>query len=361
MIHDLYYKKTDTLQLKVLGIGHKGTQMVQHLVERQFFKDVKNLSYTSIYFDQNLPQQSTLNFTAIPVNQDQLVLEKNESPDQTYSTYIKECMGQTFNDVDGLFIITDFRDPENIDLTLELSKVIASQENPDHFLMVATINQPPLYEGGLIQDQYHQGKRILLEYCDTVIINPTEKILDALEGQVQTLANYYQEEHTVNSQSLRILVNTIIYPSLTYCNFFDVYTTIKDMGKGIVVSDHEADLHRASRAANSAIRNLEKLMGNLGHSQIDSVLVYVCCQDIQPDELTCIHQIIHHAFLDDTRITISAPLEKRLDGGVEVIILAVKKRSEKLPHKKNHQAIEESDEDLDHLYEMFQSGELLIK
>jgi len=266
--------------------------------------------------------QSTQVDTEIPA-----LLDSKENA-ESINSYLHQCIGDAFKAVDAFFILTDFRDSENINRVSAVSRMLAKKEITYARFIVAIINQPALYEGKLLQQQFNQGKQELLKCCDTVIVNSTDMIHRKLKENDGQLMDYVTQAFEANYQSLQVFIRTIAMQGLICVDFADVYAVVADMNEAIVVSAKGDGDDRANQAVNAALKNIEQEWGVLFNPEIAAVLVDICAADMALEELDVVASIIYQAFLGTVRIKIGTAMDEKMNDQLEVTILVVKRKSE---------------------------------
>jgi len=326
MAYDLY-NDDDNANLIVLGIGESGCKAIEYLREQRYFDEYREVRYSTVFSHADLlPKANTDQLTQIDTHIPALFDSKANA--ESINGYLHQCIGDVFKAVDALFILTDFRDSENIKRVSAVSRMLAKKEITNARFIVAIISQPALYEGKLLQQQFNQGKQELLKYCDTVIVNSTDMIHRKLKENDGQLTDYVTQAFEANYQSLQVFIRTIAMQGLICVDFADVYAVVADMNEAIVVSAKGEGDDRANQAVNVALKNIEQEWGVLFNPEIGAVLVDICAADMALEELDVIASIIYQAFLGTVRIKIGTAMDEKMNDQLEVTILVVKRKLE---------------------------------
>ena len=197
MAYDIFDMTEDNATLKIVGLGAGGFKAIDHLMEHRDYEGC-GVSYTVIHNQSDLITENNAEHTIL-IDQH---IQADEDNNAIFNQSLSDSIGEQFADIDAFFILTDFRDPENIQLVSAMEQIFTNKDLLNHRFIIAIINQPAQYEGKGLQQQFEQGKQALLTYCDTVIVNSSEMILRDLNKNNKPLTDYFNQKFEANFQSI---------------------------------------------------------------------------------------------------------------------------------------------------------------
>ncbi len=323
MPYELIDDYSDDVRFKILGLGVSGCKAIDYLIEHSNFSEFKGISYTTIHSHFELLLQTNANHTFL-IEPERLATADIQGKDELFEHYLCELMGDEFDSSDAIFILTDFREVENIKLVSAINKLLSKNRTLGSAFIVAIINQPAVEEGEKLQALFNQGEKELLKYCDTTIVTSAAMLLCNLAGENKPHSSYFNQELKANYQSLKVIIYPVVYPGLISVDYADIKTVASGQQKGLVVSGQNKGENRANQAVNQAINNAEQEW-DFYSTEISGAIAVMCSADINLTEFDAVSDFIRQKTNNSIELKIAFAVGDEKNGQLEVIILLVKK------------------------------------
>lgn len=253
-------------------------------------------------------------------------LQSNEQgvPSAAGLAYLHDVIGQRFQNYDAIFMVADFRDKNNPALAAGLGYLLSTKTLSSQAFVLAIVAEP----GGFELPQWHlvcqQGRRLLRQHCDTVVINSTKKILNLLSEDQRPLSDYFEQEADAIANVITLFTDYLWHPSMIGIDFSDIYMPLLDMGESTFASGQASGENAAKHAAEQALSRLQRDWANSGHTDIGSVLANLSGSDFLLAEFDEVGSMICAFFNASVCVKIGASITPELaEGERRVKIMAI--------------------------------------
>lgn len=211
--------------------------------------------------------------------------------------------------------------------------VVAQVAKDMGILTVAVVTKPFPFEGKKRMAIAEQGIRELVEYVDSIITIPNEKLLTVL-GKNATLLGAFGRANEVLQNAVQGIAELITRPGLINVDFADVRTVMSEMGMAMMGSATAKGEGRAHEAAIAAISS--PLLEDVNISGARGVLVNVTAgMDMAIGEFEEVGNTIKEFASEDATVVIGTVIEPEMRDELRVTIVAtgIGQEKRKQPYK----------------------------
>jgi cell division protein FtsZ len=211
--------------------------------------------------------------------------------------------------------------------------VVAQVAKDMGILTVAVVTKPFPFEGKKRMAIAEQGIRELVEYVDSIITIPNEKLLTVL-GKNATLLGAFGRANEVLQNAVQGIAELITRPGLINVDFADVRTVMSEMGMAMMGSATAKGETRAHEAAIAAISS--PLLEDVNISGARGVLVNVTAgMDMAIGEFEEVGNTIKEFASEDATVVIGTVIEPEMRDELRVTIVAtgIGQEKRKQPYK----------------------------
>jgi cell division protein FtsZ len=211
--------------------------------------------------------------------------------------------------------------------------VVAQVAKDMGILTVAVVTKPFPFEGKKRMAVADQGIRELVEYVDSIITIPNEKLLTVL-GKNATLLGAFGRANEVLQNAVQGIAELITRPGLINVDFADVRTVMSEMGMALMGSATAKGESRAHEAAIAAISS--PLLEDVNISGARGVLVNVTAgMDMAIGEFEEVGNTIKEFASEDATVVIGTVIEPEMRDELRVTIVAtgIGQEKRKQPYK----------------------------
>ena len=231
--------------IKVIGVGGCGGNAVDFMIE----KNVQGVEFICINTDLQALKKSQAS-TIIQIG-DNLTkgLGAGSRPDTGKQAAIddKEKIVQAIQGADMLFITAGMGGGTGTGAT----PIIAQAAKELGILTVAVVTKPFDFEGRRTQIA-KEGISELVNYVDSLIVIPNEKLMGVL-GEEVTFVDAFGAANNVLNSAVEGIAEIINNPGLINVDFSDVKTVMSEMGVAVIGSGFSEGPDRALSAAKEAV------------------------------------------------------------------------------------------------------------
>ncbi len=231
--------------IKVIGVGGCGGNAVDFMIE----KNVQGVEFICINTDLQALKKSQAS-TIIQIG-DNLTkgLGAGSRPDTGKQAAIddKEKIVQAIQGADMLFITAGMGGGTGTGAT----PIIAQAAKEQGILTVAVVTKPFDFEGRRTQIA-KEGISELVNYVDSLIVIPNEKLMGVL-GEEVTFVDAFGAANNVLNSAVGGIAEIINNPGLINVDFSDVKTVMSEMGVAVIGSGFSEGPDRAISAAKEAV------------------------------------------------------------------------------------------------------------
>ncbi len=200
------------------------------------------------------------------------------------------------------------------------SPVVAEIAKDVGALTVGVVTKPFVFEGPKRMDKAEVGIRELLEYVDTLIVVPNQKLI-SLVPKHTPLEDAFRIADEILLHATKGISDVINVPGLINLDFADVYTIMSRMGDALMGSGVASGENRAKEAAEQAISS--SLLDDVSISGALGVLVNITGgQDLSLNDINEATTIIYDAAGSEANIIFGAVIDPSLNGNLRVTVIA---------------------------------------
>jgi cell division protein FtsZ len=198
--------------------------------------------------------------------------------------------------------------------------VVAQVAKDMGILTVAVVTKPFPFEGKKRMTIAEQGIKELVEFVDSIITIPNEKLLTVL-GKEATLLDAFSKANQVLQNAVQGIAELITRPGLINVDFADVRTVMAEMGMAMMGSATARGEGRAREAAISAVSS--PLLEDVHISGARGILVNVTAGiDMAIGEFDEVGSAIKEFASDDATVVIGTVIEPEMREELRVTIVA---------------------------------------
>jgi len=186
-------------------------------------------------------------------------------------------------------------------------------------LTVAIVTKPFSFEGEKRTIMAEEGLRLLKPWCDTFIVIPNDRLLFALDKNINML-EAYREADKVLRQGVQGIAEIIAVPGLVNVDFADVRTVMKGKGTALMGIGMATGETRAVEAVRRAIHS--PLLETSINGATDAIVNITSDFDISLSEINEAINEIQNNSVTEINIIHGQAINPELDNEVIVTIIA---------------------------------------
>src|SRR5438094_2606121 len=187
-------------------------------------------------------------------------------------------------------------------------------------LTVGIVTTPFRFEGTRRSKQAEEGVKALREACDTTIVIPNDRLLEALDKSTAML-DAFKIADDILRQGVQGICDLITLPGLINLDFADVRTVMEGSGSALMgIGFSSGTENRAREAAGRALRS--PLIDTELHGARGILLSIAGGDDLTLLEVNEAAEVIKQTATDDTQIIFGATIDERLTGQIWVTVIA---------------------------------------
>jgi cell division protein FtsZ len=213
--------------------------------------------------------------------------------------------------------------------------VVAQVAKDMGILTVAVVTKPFPFEGKKRMAIADQGIKELVEFVDSIITIPNEKLVAVL-GKNASLLEAFGKANTVLQNAVQGIAELITRPGLINVDFADVRTVMSEMGMAMMGSAAAKGEGRAREAALAAVSS--PLLEDVNISGARGLLVNVTAGlDMSIGEFEEVGNAVKEFASDDATVVVGTVIEPEMREELRVTIVATglghEKRKQQQPLK----------------------------
>lgn len=206
--------------------------------------------------------------------------------------------------------------------------VVARIAREEGALVIAVVTKPFTFEGTRRSAIAEEGIARLQGEVDTLIVVPNDRLLEIVNERI-SLDIAFRIADEVLRQGVQGISELITRPGLINLDFADVQAIMHRAGEALVSIGHGRGEDKAVEAAKvalgSPLLNVESINGT------DGLLVNVTGgEDLTLAEVNQAMEIISRSALPQARIIFGAVIDPRMEGQVEITLVATGLKSERM-------------------------------
>jgi len=300
--------------IKVIGVGGGGGNAVDHMVTAE----IEGVEFISANTDaQALKRSRAKSILQLGTNLTKgLGCGADPSVGRQAAVEDRERIAEALTGADMVFITAGMGGGTGTGA----APVVAQVAKDLGILTVAVVTKPFPFEGKKRMTIADQGIKELVEFVDSIITIPNEKLLTVL-GKDATLLDAFGKANQVLQNAVQGIAELITRPGLINVDFADVRTVMSEMGMAMMGSATARGEGRAREAAISAVSS--PLLEDVHISGARGILVNVTAGiDMAIGEFDEVGNAIKEFASDDATVVIGTVIEPEMREELRVTIVA---------------------------------------
>ena len=300
--------------IKVIGVGGGGGNAVDHMLGAE----IEGVEFISANTDaQALKRSRAKSILQLGTNLTKgLGCGADPSVGRQAAVEDRERIAEVLGGADMVFITAGMGGGTGTGA----APVVAQVAKDMGILTVAVVTKPFPFEGKKRMTIAEQGIKELVEYVDSIITIPNEKLLMVL-GRDATLLDAFGKANQVLQNAVQGIAELITRPGLINVDFADVRTVMSEMGMAMMGSATARGEGRAREAAISAVSS--PLLEDVHISGARGILVNVTAgMDMAIGEFDEVGNTIKEFASDDATVVIGTVIEPEMREELRVTIVA---------------------------------------
>jgi len=266
-----YCEEYESARFLVILIGSLAERVAVALKRRLDFliDDDKALRLISVNPASGFSAESD-NHTTLCLDSERFQLNDECVPSAKGLVYLRDVIGQRFQDFDALFIVTDFRSEDCLPLALGLSYLLSTKSISSQSFVQAIVAETGGFELPQWRLACQKGRVLLGRHCDTVVVNSTKKVLNDLTEGGLPLSDYFEQEAVAVARVVELFAELTWRVGLIGIDFTDL--VVVGMGEGILAYGYGEGENAAEIAVDKALNQLQYDLADWDDSDIGFVL-----------------------------------------------------------------------------------------
>ncbi|MBO4677534.1 MAG: cell division protein FtsZ [Oscillospiraceae bacterium] len=348
MPYDLETGPDNVVNIKVIGVGGAGNNVVNHMVEA----GTTGVEFIAVNTDKQVLAISKAD-QKVQIGEKLTHGQGAGSDPEVGKKSAEESrnnLAKMFEDADMAFITAGMGGGTGTGA----APVVADLAKESGILTVGVVTRPFAFEGKRKAAQADAGIQELLGKVDSLLVIPNERLKYVSEQKI-TMFNAFRVADEVLHQAVTSISDLIKNTGFINLDFADVTTIMKDAGYAHMGVGHASGKNKAEEAAKMAVTS------PLMETSIDGakgVLVSIIgSMDMALEEVEKAAGLVQEAAHPDANIIFGAAFDETMEDEIRVVIIAtcfedgpqagVKKGEEKAPAPAPEKPASASDEDKD--------------
>ena len=186
-------------------------------------------------------------------------------------------------------------------------------------LTIGVVTKPFAFEGKRRQNQAQQGLEKLRESVDALIVIPNDKLLDVVDRRVSLQESFIVVDEVL-SRGVQGISDIITIPGLINVDFADVKSVMQASGSALMGIGRGTGEGRAVEAAKIAINS--QLLETSINGASGIIMNVTGGPDMTLYEVTDAAQVIHDAVSDDATVHFGSVVDDRIQGEIQITVIA---------------------------------------
>ena len=348
MPYDLETGPDNVVNIKVIGVGGAGNNVVNHMVEG----GTTGVEFIAINTDKQVLAISKAD-QKVQIGEKLTHGQGAGSDPEVGKKSAEESrnnLAKMFEDADMAFITAGMGGGTGTGA----APVVADLAKESGILTVGVVTKPFAFEGKRKAAQAEAGIKELLGKVDSLLVIPNERLKYVSEQKI-TMVNAFRVADEVLHQAVTSISDLIKNTGFINLDFADVTTIMKDAGYAHMGVGHASGKNKAEEAAKMAVTS------PLMETSIDGakgVLVSIIgSMDMALEEVEKAAGLVQEAAHPDANIIFGAAFDETMEDEIRVVIIAtcfedgpqagMKKPEEKAPAPAPEKPAPVADEDKD--------------
>lgn len=186
-------------------------------------------------------------------------------------------------------------------------------------LTVGVVTKPFSFEGRRRMNQAMQGLEKLKENVDSLIVIPNDKLIQVVERRTTIREAFYVVDEVL-LRGVQGISDIITVPGLINVDFADVKSVMNMSGSALMGIGRGSGEGRALEAAKLAVNS--PLLETSINGASGVILNVTGGADMTLHEVYEAAEVIHEAVLDDAEVTFGAVIDDRIQGEIQITVIA---------------------------------------
>ena len=299
--------------IKVIGVGGAGGNAVEHMIK----KGIDNVEFYTANTDTQALQSSKAKVIQLGKELTKgLGSGADPSVGAQAAQEAKEDICAALEGADMVFITAGMGGGTGTGA----APVIAEFAKEMGILTVAVVTKPFRFEGFKRQELADGGLEKLVNFTDSLILVPNDKLISVL-GKSASLLGAFEKANGILEGAIRGTTDLITRPGLINVDFADVRTVMSEMGVSMMGSGTGSGEGRAREAAVAALKS--PLLEYVDLSGAKGVLVNVTAGcDLSIGEFEIVGQTIRDITSDQAHVVIGTVIDDSAHESLTVTVIA---------------------------------------
>jgi len=301
--------------IKVIGVGGGGCNSINTMIR----KDVKGVEFFSVNTDIQSLNMALEGTKTVQIGKELTkglgagsIPEVGKAAAQENIEEFEEIAKET----DMLFIAAGMGGGTGTGA----APVIAETAKDQDILTVGVVTKPFLFEGKRRMKNAEQGIKEISKICDSVIIIPNQKLLEALPKNIP-LTEAFSFSDDVLRQAVQGISDLVNHPGQINVDFADVKTVMSKKGMAIMGIGEATGNDRATAAAQKAIYS--PLLDNIDLSGASDILVNITSgENLSLSEVEESINTIREATSEDAELIFGTVIDNEIDEKIKITVIA---------------------------------------
>ena len=299
--------------IKVIGVGGGGNNAVNRMINA----NITSAQFVAINTDKQALLMSKAELRLQIGEKLTRGLGAGADPDigQKAAEESKASISELLKDCDLVFITAGMGGGTGTGA----APVIASIAKEMGILTIAVVTKPFAFEGKRRMNQALQGLEKLKETVDALIVIPNDKLLEVVDRRT-TMREAFQVVDEVLLRGVQGISDIITVPGMINVDFADVRSVMESSGSALMGIGRGTGEGRALEAAKAAINSPLLETSINGASGI--IMNVTGGPDMTLYEVTDAAQVIHDAVSDDATVHFGSVVDDRIQGEIQITVIA---------------------------------------
>lgn len=311
--------------IKVVGVGGGGGNAVQHMIAQ----NVEGVDFICA----NTDAQALSDIAAKTVMQLGSCVTKGlgagANPDVGRQAAMedRERIAEVLEGADMVFITAGMGGGTGTGA----APVVAQIAKEMGILTVAVVTRPFSFEGKKRMAVAEEGMKELVEYVDSLITIPNEKLLQVM-GSNTSLLDAFKAANDVLRGAVQGIADLIMRQGVINVDFADVKTVMSEMGMAMMGTGYAVGENAAREAAEAAIRS--PLLDDIHLQGAEGILVNITGGlDLSLGAISEVGDMIRDIASESATVVVGTVIDPEMSGEIRVTVVATGLQSQSIGKK----------------------------
>ena len=303
----------NVVNIKVVGVGGAGNNVVNHMVE----ENVQGVEFIAINTDKQV----------LGASRADQKLQIGEKLTHGQGAGSNPEVGKRSAEEDRNNITKAFEDTDMVFITAGMgggtgtgaAPVVADIAKEQGILTVGVVSKPFGFEGRQRMQRAEAGIEELLGRVDSLLIIPNDRLKYSSDQKI-TMFNAFRIADEVLLQAVTSISDLIKNTGFINLDFADVTTVMKDAGKAHMGVGHASGKNKAEEAAKMAVSS--PLMETSINGAKGVLVSIVGSMDMGLEEVEVAAGLVEAAAHPDANIIFGASFDETMEDEIRVIVIA---------------------------------------